>query len=41
LVRRIVAGEDPDVVLPASGLSLRERKDLRAVLGLGPPKSGR
>lgn len=38
LVRRMLAGEDPDVVLPASDLSLRERKDLREVLGLGPPK---
>jgi len=39
LTRRIVAGEDPDVILPKSGLSLRERKDLRDALGLGPPKS--
>lgn len=34
LVRRIVAGENPDEILPSSGLSLRERKDLRAVLGI-------
>jgi thymidylate synthase (FAD) len=38
LVRRMLAGEDPDVVLPASTLSLRERKDLRRALGLGAPK---
>jgi thymidylate synthase (FAD) len=34
LVRRLIAGEDADEVLPASGLSVRERRDLRAVLGL-------
>jgi thymidylate synthase (FAD) len=34
IVRRLIAGEDPDVVLPASGLSVRERKDLRKTLGL-------
>jgi hypothetical protein len=28
----------PDVLLPASTLSLRERKDLRKALGLGAPK---
>jgi thymidylate synthase (FAD) len=38
LVKQIVAGGDPDQLLPASGLSLRERKALREVLGLGPPK---
>ena len=39
LVRRLLKGEDPDAVLPASGLSLRERKELRRVLELGPPKA--
>jgi thymidylate synthase (FAD) len=38
LTRRIIKGEDPDEILPKSGLSLRERKDLRTILGLGPPK---
>jgi len=40
LVRRMIGGEDPDVVLPASGLSMRERGELRRKLGLGPPKKG-
>jgi thymidylate synthase (FAD) len=40
LVRRLLKGEDPDEVLPASGLSLRERKELRRVLELGAPKRG-
>jgi thymidylate synthase (FAD) len=40
LVRQLLAGADPDVVLPASGLSLRERRDLRAALGLPAPRSG-
>jgi thymidylate synthase (FAD) len=39
IVRRLLAGEDPDVVLPASGLSVRERRDLRAVLGLPAPRA--
>ncbi len=39
LTRRIVQGEDPDEILPKSGLSLRERKELRQVLGLGAPKA--
>jgi thymidylate synthase (FAD) len=36
LVRRMLKGEKPDELLPASGLSIRERKELRAVLGLPP-----
>ena len=38
LLQRMVAGEDPDQLLPASGLSLRERKAMRQLLKLGPPK---
>jgi len=38
IVRQLVRGADPDEILPASGLTLRERKDLRALLGLGPPR---
>jgi thymidylate synthase (FAD) len=38
LVRRLLRGEDPDTILPASGLSLRERKALRELLELGPPR---
>ncbi len=38
LLQRMVAGEDPDEILPASGLSLRERKAMRKLLNLGPPK---
>ena len=40
LVRKMIAGGDPDEVLPASGLSVRERAELRRKLGLGPPKKG-
>ncbi|MEZ4239073.1 MAG: FAD-dependent thymidylate synthase [Myxococcota bacterium] len=41
VVRLLIAGGDPDRVLPASGLSLRERRDLRAVLGLpSKPREG-
>jgi thymidylate synthase (FAD) len=40
LVRQILAGGDPDALLPASGLSIRERRDLRAVLGLAAPRTG-
>lgn len=40
LVRQLIAGGDPDALLPASGLSVRERKDLRAVLGLPPSARG-
>lgn len=39
IVRRLIAGESADDVLPASGLSVRERKELRALLGL-PPRRG-
>jgi thymidylate synthase (FAD) len=38
ILRRLVQGESPDQVLPASGLSMRERGELRRVLGL-PTKS--
>jgi thymidylate synthase (FAD) len=34
LVRQLLAGADADELLPRSGLSVRERRDLRAVLGL-------
>ncbi len=36
LIRRAVAGESIDDTLPASGLSGRERRELRAKLGLPP-----
>ena len=39
VVRKLIAGGDPDQVLPHSGLSARERRDLRAVLGL-PSRGG-
>jgi thymidylate synthase (FAD) len=39
LVRRMLQGESPDELLPASGLSVRERKALRAVLGLPPRRA--
>ncbi|MCB9683636.1 MAG: FAD-dependent thymidylate synthase [Alphaproteobacteria bacterium] len=39
LVRQLIAGADADAILPGSGLSLRERRDLRAVLGL-PARGG-
>ena len=38
LVRALIRGSDPDDVLRSSSLSLRERKELRRVLELGPPK---
>ncbi|MFT4622323.1 MAG: thymidylate synthase (FAD) [Myxococcota bacterium] len=38
IVRALVAGGDADTLLPASSLSLRERKRLREVLALGPPR---
>jgi thymidylate synthase (FAD) len=39
IVRELLAGADPDVVLPQSGLSLRERRDLRVALGLPAPRT--
>lgn len=41
LVKAMIRGGDPDVLLPKSGLSLRERRELREKLELGPPRSGR
>jgi thymidylate synthase (FAD) len=38
IVRALIAGGDADTLLPASGLSFRERKALRETLKLGPPK---
>ncbi|MBX2803102.1 MAG: FAD-dependent thymidylate synthase [Myxococcales bacterium] len=38
LLQRILAGEDPDELLPASSLSMRERGAFRRTLELGPPK---
>ncbi|MEN0066582.1 MAG: FAD-dependent thymidylate synthase [Myxococcota bacterium] len=38
LLRSLLAGGDPDEVLPNSSLSLRERRAFRAALKLGPPK---
>jgi thymidylate synthase (FAD) len=38
LLCKMLQGGDPDVLLPASGLSFRERKRMRDVLELGPPK---
>ncbi len=39
LIQQLVAGGDPDVLLPASGLSMRERVEFRAKLGLGKPRT--
>ncbi len=38
IIQQLAAGGDPDTLLPASGLSFRERKALRQRLNLGPPK---
>jgi len=38
LIQRALQGEDLDVLLPESGMSLRERKEFRNKLKLGPPK---
>ena len=38
LIRRALAGEDLDNLLPESGMSFRERKEFRNKLQLGPPK---
>jgi thymidylate synthase (FAD) len=38
VIKALIAGGDPDELLPATGLSLRERKAFREVLGLGRPK---
>lgn len=38
ILKQLVAGGDADTLLPASGLSLRERKAFRERLGLGRPK---
>ena len=40
ILKAILKGEDPDVLLPASDLSFRERKEFRERLDLGPPKRG-
>lgn len=37
-LRGLLQGGDPDVLLPQTGLSLRERRDFRTKLGLGPPR---
>ena len=37
-IRAMLGGGDPDELLPATGLSLRERRRFRQVLELGPPK---
>lgn len=39
LLQQLVRGADPDVLLPTSSLSLRERRALRQTLGLGPPRA--
>ncbi|HHO50265.1 MAG TPA: FAD-dependent thymidylate synthase [Deltaproteobacteria bacterium] len=39
LLRALLRGGDPDELLPASSLSLRERRSLRQTLGLGPPRA--
>lgn len=41
IVRQLLKGGSADEVLPASSLSLRERKALRQVLDLGMPKRGK
>ncbi len=38
ILRKLVKGGDADELLPASSLSLRERKAFRELLELGPPK---
>ncbi len=38
VIRAMLAGGDPDALLPETGLSLRERRHFREVLQLGPPK---
>ncbi len=38
ILKRLLAGEDADMVLPESGLSMRERRAFRRALELGPPK---
>ncbi len=38
ILKALLGGADPDVVLPASSLSLRERRAFRNVLELGPPR---
>jgi len=40
ILRQMLAGEDPDALLPASGLSFRERVEFRRKLQLGPPRRG-
>ena len=37
LMRQVVAGGDINTLLPASGLSMRERREFRKKLELGPP----
>lgn len=41
IVRALIRGGDPDELLPQSGLSLRERRELRTKLQLGPPRRKR
>ncbi len=38
VLRALLKGGDPDTLLPASGLSLRERRAFRDRLEIGPPK---
>ena len=38
LIKRALKGEEFDAMLPASGMSFRERKEFRRKLELGPPK---
>jgi thymidylate synthase (FAD) len=38
VIRRLLQGEDADTLLPQTGLSLRERREFRKKLGIGPPK---
>jgi len=38
ILKATLRGEDVDDLLPASGMSFRERKEFRVKLGLGPPR---
>jgi thymidylate synthase (FAD) len=41
IIKQLMAGGEADKLLPASGLSFRERAEFRRKLGLGPPKRQR
>ena len=37
IIRQVLSGEDVNSLLPASSLSMRERREFRRKLKLGPP----